>query len=360
MGMGKGFISKVMQKWWGRHFYMLTGQSVAQKFNSFVHNKKFVWVDEMGACAGDIGILNSMISESTIAIEKKGVDQSNETNLVEMMGGTNNRVNFPIGNDSRRLMVVEAPTMDGSELLKWKTEMSHIYKAMLEDPNHGDLGVWALMYNYIHRDIKGFRPMLDLPRTEAIYKCIEYSLHPFHAWWKYCIENKMLDKNMNKDLALEQFSYNWPSLYNLCRTNEDFAKEYQGRKRKLVLSEFIQEMERIVCVNIDRGDHTRFFFRPWAEQIMKWNKVMPDVPIVCVDNSHLATPPNVQIIIKRIEEFSPIPGLSVFADSEKDYVISQLVKTLEEHVPQKKVVLNGTVILRKTANYPNKDIVEFI
>lgn len=359
MGMGKGFISKILQKWWDRHFYILTGQTAAQKFNSFLHNKKFLWVDEVSACIGDIGVLNSMISENTIAIEKKGVDQTNERNLVEFMGGTNNRINLPIGSDSRRWFIIEAPTLDREQLKAWKQKMATIYKQTLEDKTNGDLGAWALMFYYLKRDIKGFQPMLDLPRTEAIRKCIESSLHPVHAWWKYCLENKKIEDNQNRSSGLELYGYSWNSLFNIFRTDARFETVYGGRKTKLTQTEFMQELSKVVVINTDNSDKNLFYFRHWGEQIMRWQKTMPDVEIISTDNLHLETPPDVQIILRKIQETTTIPGLSELASVEKDYIITKLVNKIRELVPDKNVILNKSIVLRTVSSYPNKDIIEF-
>lgn len=358
MGAGKGFTGKVLSEFFGKHYYLLSGTSPAQKFNGFLYRKKIIFIDEASAVIGDMAILNSLITEEKVAIETKGVDQRNETNLVEFIGATNEQIRIKVGSDTRRWVIIEAPTMELTELHKWKEHMSKLYDQFFEDKVHGKTGVKALMYYYLNMDIQGFIPFLHAPKTEAIKKCMEYSLSSTIAWWKYTIERRQLEPNREAGAPLDDTFYTWNGLFNKCRTDSNFEQVYGGRKFILTEGQFKSDLESIAVINYFQTGK-EFKFRPWKEQCTRWSKVYPDIPLCTAFNTSDIQDVFTQAQVEKMEKCTPIPGISTYSDKEKDYIITRLTKQLEEKDPNTKIVFNTSFYSRKPSELTNKDIIEF-
>jgi hypothetical protein len=357
MGMGKGFIGKILDKWFGKHFYLLSGTSPAQKFNGFLHRKKIVFIDEVSCMIGDMAILNSLITEEKVAIETKGVDQRNETNLAEFIGATNETIRIKVGSDTRRWVIIEAPTMEIDQLQKWKEHMSGLYTDFFSHKVFGETGVKALMYLYLDMDIREFIPYLQAPKTEAIKKCMEYSLSSTIAWWKYIIERRQLDPNRDADSPIEDTKYTWPELFKRCRTDSNFEQVYGGKKFILTEGQFKNDLESVSVINYYKNGQ-EFKFRPWREQYSRWNKVYPDIALCTHYNTADVSDVFTLNLIERMESCIPLPGISLYTDSEKDYIITKLTKEIQSRNPNVDVTFNTSFYLRKGSNVSNKDIIE--
>lgn len=353
MGMGKGFIGKIFQHWFGNHFYLLSGTSPAQKFNNFLHRRKFVFIDEVKSAIGDMSILNSLITEETVAIEKKGIDQSNETNLVEFMGATNDPINIKLGTDTRRWVIIEAPTMEIPQLNEWKHKMVDNYNAFFKN---GD-GVWALMFFFLEYNIDGFIPFLHAPKTEAIKKCIEYSLHPVHAWWKYVLEHRQIDHTMVAGSPIENSNWTWPDLWVKLRKNYEWDQIY-GYKSRLMETDFKEQLTNIAEIVYYDG-RTNFRFRPWRIQIEKWERLYPDVTLGAKYIDPEGPDPFTKTLLEEMRAVQPIPGLNEYTDDEKNYIITKLTAKISEIKPEIRVVLNPSLYSRKKDTISNKKIIEF-
>lgn len=360
MGMGKGFIGKIFRKWFGEHYYFLSGGAVSQKFNSFLHRKKMIFMDEVKSCVGDPTVLNSLVTEPTMAVERKGIDQGNETNLCEFFGATNDPITLKVGDDTRRWLIIEAPTMEQSELLEWRRQMSQTYRDFFEHPEYKDDGVWALYFYFLEMNIAGFTPFLDIPKTEAVKKMIEASLHPVHAWWKYILEHRQLQMNMDPNAPIEISNWTWPELYKKLRLDQQWDNIY-AYKAKMTEAEFREQLLRVADIQIAPMQpgvtQTQFKFHKWVVQEHKWYRVFPDVALL-----HNFKDPGDQDVFTRaiydkIRTTTPIAGLNDYTDMEKNYIITRLTQKLTD-----KITLNPSVYSdqRKSSGLANKDIIEFI
>lgn len=355
MGMGKGFIGKVLSKWFGKHFYLLSGTSPAQKFNSFIHRKKIIFMDEVSSLVGELPILNSLITEETIAIEKKGIDQKNESNLAEFIGATNEEIKIRLGEDSRRWVIIEAPTKSTSERERWKKFMSMVYDAFFDHPVYKDTGVWALMFFYLKYDIKGFIPYLHIPRTEAVKKCIEYSMNITRHWWKYIIEKKQLEPMRDPGHTLDDTLYTWSNLFSKMRFDKEFENLLGARHIKMTENTFKLQLEEVASLNYQDGQQ-RFKFRPWIEQYNKWTEEVPDVALTPFKGDKDTLDTFTQNLIAQMKTVRPIPGLDQYTDQEKNYIITRLTEEVRKGKP---VTFNQCFYLRKGSSVSNKDIIEF-
>ena len=358
-GTGKGFIGRVFAEWWGTHFYTVSGTDLTRRFMWFLSSCKMCFVDEAKPTIGTISQLNSLISEKTLELEAKGVDSVNRENFTEFFGATNSDPALELTSDARRFFWVKAPTMDGATLERWKKWVSTVWDNLLNHPQYGSGGAWAILYWYSLMNLDDFHPMLQLPKTETIRKCIEASMSPVHRWWKYVLEMRQLsEEDMPGAVNLESKRITWLNLRKMHMTNRLFKEIYDARRIQLTDATFKEEMLNIAEVNIDENDSTKIKFSGWLSQIRKWTRIYPDIPIA-TDKSLLDTPPNVKMLEDKIARHSNIQGLENYDKIELAYMITKLVDRVKEKDPQSSVVFNGSVMSRTSSSYLADDIIKF-
>lgn len=352
-GVGKGFISQVLNRWFGVNFKALSGTSPDQKFNSFLINKKIVWIDEMAAVFRDMNVMNSLVTEPYISIERKGIDQTTEANLANFIGGTNNVLKLPLTSDSRRWCLLSAKHMLDAELLAWRQKMRATWTAILEDPEHGDSGAWALMYWYMTRDITGFIPMFQIPETDDLINCMEYDLNQVESWWRLVLENKVLNPSIVAGAPLEHVLYTWQDLYNLCNNPREERTVTGQRKRAMTLRDFKTKLEKVAVLNLEEN---KVRFRPWPEQYWRWKEINPKIKILNMDIRDLEPNPFVKQLLEQIQAAgSRVPDVvKGYSYQEKDYLIVRLL----EKLGRDNVELNES-LLKRSDKTNNKDLVLF-
>lgn len=311
-------------------------------------------MDEVSSLVGDLPIINSLITEESIAIEQKGIDQKNESNLAEFIGATNEEIKIQLGNDSRRWVIIEAPLMSTSEREEWKDTMRAVYTDFFEDPEWKDGGAWAVMAYYLKYDIKDFVPYLHIPRTEAVKKCIEMNLPTPVLWWKYILSRRRLEPERDEGHNLDDTWWTWPRVYSRMRTDDEFSTLLGAKREKMTEAVFKEQLSTVASIRYDEASEARFKFRPWMEQYRRWKDEVPDVALppfyLNDETTDLFTAP----LIRDMQRTRSLPGLDSYTDREKDYLITRLYKE-----QTKKVTLHPSFYLRHGPSVSNKDIIEF-
>ena len=128
--------------------------------------------------AGDragIGPLKRLITEPTLVIERKGIDQVHEANSVKLFLATNNEWAAPVELQDRRFFV-----LDVSEAQRQKLEyFGRIEREMATGGREALLAF--LLARKIDRDIR------QIPKTAAWREQQDLSLAPELRWWKECL-----------------------------------------------------------------------------------------------------------------------------------------------------------------------------
>lgn len=350
-GVGKGFISQVLNRWYGSNFKALSGTSPDQKFNSFLVNKKVVWIDEMAAVFRDMNVMNSLVTEPFISIERKGIDQTTEVNLANFIGGTNNTPRLPLTTDSRRWCLLSAKPMLDKELVAWRETMRETWTAILEHPEFEDTGAWAILYWYMTRDVSEFIPMFNIPETDDLINCMEYALNQVEAWWRLVLENKVLNPNILAGEKLEIAVYTWQELYNICNDPKEDRTVTGQKKRAMTLHDFKNKLEKVAVYN---QEENKIRFRPWPEQYRRWYEIYPKMKIYNMDIRDLEPNPFTVQLLERVKHASIPDIVKGYSHQEKDYLIERLIAKLG----RENVTLNES-LLKRTDKTDNKDLVEF-
>ena len=188
-GTGKSTMCKWFGSLFGVHFMHLDSeQRLLGNFNAHLHNVIVVLADEAvwaGGKAG-LGALKRMITEETLAIERKGVDTMVVKNRMHMMVASNEDWFVPVGFDNRRFAVFSTST-DRQNDTKF---FAAVRKQLFEQG-----GLSALLYDLL--ESKSDVNLLEIPQTKELDEQKYRSMHPREAWWYDVLCDGTVWKNAN-------------------------------------------------------------------------------------------------------------------------------------------------------------------
>lgn len=174
-GTGKSFFAVQVGELLGRHFlHVSNGSHLTGNFNSHLRDLVLLFADE-AFYAGDkkhASILKTLITETTITIERKGVDIETAPNYIHLIMASNDMHVVPAGGDERRFFVLDV----GTE----QQQRSSYFSRIAEQMDSG--GREALLHYLRSYDLSGFE-VRDVPKTEALHEQKLLSLDPDQEWW---------------------------------------------------------------------------------------------------------------------------------------------------------------------------------
>jgi hypothetical protein len=179
-GCGKGIIGNFFCSIWGRHsFHATNSRHLTGNFNAHLADCCFLFADE-AFFAGDRThekVLQTMITEPTIPIERKGVDVDERKNYLKIMMATNDDWVVPATEDERRY---------GVFLVSDAKRGDHAYFNKLAKTCK-DPAVQATFINeMLERDISGFHTGM-IPESIGLQEQRGQSLLPEARWLKDCL-----------------------------------------------------------------------------------------------------------------------------------------------------------------------------
>jgi hypothetical protein len=178
-GSGKSIVVDFFGNLFGTHYLAVAqGSQVTGNFNAHLQDVCVIGVNE-AFFAGDprqVGPLKSLITEPTIAIERKFVDVVNAPNMLHFMVTTNEEWSIPASFDERRFCYFEvADDMIGD---------LPYFKRIIEERDNG--GYSALLDMLLKRDVSTFVPQ-HFPKTEGLRRQMAQALPPVEAAWFECL-----------------------------------------------------------------------------------------------------------------------------------------------------------------------------
>ncbi len=179
-GAGKGIVARLLGQLLGDHFIHLshTGQ-LTNRFNAVLVNALFVFADEV-VWAGDRqgeGALKALITEPTLAIERKGREIVTVRNVVHLLMATNHEWAAPVGLGDRRFCVLDvADARIG--------DMGYFHDLALEQTNGGAA---AFLFDLLAHPLNGYQSHA-VPKTIARRDQIIASLGPVDRWLHDCLQ----------------------------------------------------------------------------------------------------------------------------------------------------------------------------
>ena len=174
-GTGKSFFVVQVGKLLGRHFLHVSNSShLTGNFNSHLRDLVLLFADE-AFFAGDkkhASILKTLITESTLTIERKGVDVENAPNFIHLIMASNDKHVVPAGEMERRFFVLDV----SSE----RQQDTAYFRAIAEQLDSG--GREALLHILRNYDLSDFN-VRAVPRTQALAEQQLLSLPSEDEWW---------------------------------------------------------------------------------------------------------------------------------------------------------------------------------
>jgi Family of unknown function (DUF5906) len=186
-GAGKGIFIRAYGEIFGRHFIHLDKpEQLTGKFNAHLSGAVVVFADE-AFFAGDPtmdGPLKRLITEPTIQVERKGIDQVSEPNCVKLFMATNRDRAVPAAVRERRHFVLHVSDA--------KAQNHDYFEALREEIDNG--GREALLHFLLERrfDRKSLR---RAPDTDALREQQDFSLNTELTWYKECLALESIGSN---------------------------------------------------------------------------------------------------------------------------------------------------------------------
>lgn len=173
-GAGKGILVKSLGRLLGEHFVHIShmGQ-LTSRFNGHLADALLVFADESvwaGDKQGD-GAIKAIITEPTLAIERKGREIMTVKNVTHVMMASNQSWAAPVGARDRRFVVLDVPDSRVGD--------NAYFDALGHEQANG--GGPALLYDLLHYDLSTFRSG-RIPDTIARRDQIIASMDPLSRW----------------------------------------------------------------------------------------------------------------------------------------------------------------------------------
>jgi len=175
-GTGKSFFAKEFGALFGRHFLTVSNSKhLVGNFNAHLRDCVLLFGDE-AFFAGDAkheSVLKTMVTDSMIPIESKGVDVETTRNYTHLILASNSEWVIPAGPVERRFFVLDVTNKE--------RQNSEYFKKIAEQMEQGG-GREALLHHLLTMDIKDWN-VRSVPQTEALARQKVWSLDPMQEWW---------------------------------------------------------------------------------------------------------------------------------------------------------------------------------
>ena len=180
-GAGKGTFVMPHLRILGQHGIQVAGKDgFLGRFNGHFADKLLVIADE-AHWAGDVnnhGKLKNLISESTLAIERKGIDMFDVRSFNRVIMCSNESWVVPAGPDERRFLVYDVSD-DKAQNIQWFGEL----RRELDEGGLEALFGWLLA-----RDLTGVN-LYNCPVTAALVDQKVESFSLVEAFWHQCLDD---------------------------------------------------------------------------------------------------------------------------------------------------------------------------
>jgi hypothetical protein len=219
-GTGKGVFASAVQRLFGRHGLRVDKpEQLTGRFNFHLKDCILLFVDE-GYFAGDKSCestLKSAITESELAIEKKGYDIVPSKNMLHIIIVSNDPWVVRASLEERRYFVLEI----GNDHMQDKS----YFRAIEEQLNDG--GYEAMLHDLMHMDLSDWE-IRDVPQTKAL---VEQKIQSLETNWAWLFEIAQRGYVYETQLGITKL-YDWTEFATnklLYKSYKDFCRVH-GRR----------------------------------------------------------------------------------------------------------------------------------
>ncbi len=179
-GIGKGMFVNALCTFFGQNSMSIyNAKHLTGNFNAHLEACILLYVDEAfwaGDKSGE-GVLKGLITEPTIAIERKNIDVITVRNLLHIIMSSNNDWVVPASADERRYCVLKVSDRHIND--------AAYFKALKYEIDNG--GLAAMLFYLKNKDITGFNVRV-VPNTDGLADQKMQSLDPLKAWWHHKLQ----------------------------------------------------------------------------------------------------------------------------------------------------------------------------
>lgn len=190
-GAGKGTMMKPLLQLFGAQGIHINGDRyITGQFNSAVTNKLLIFADEVDLTStATADKLKAFISESTVQMEKKGLEAVSIPNYARVIFASNREHVISAGTRERRYLVLEPNAV--------KAQDTDYFRALYKWIDDG--GAPKLLHYLSHIDLTGFNPFQP-PSTSAL---IDQKLQSLNDAQQYIYEQLIDSKGFAKTARVE-------------------------------------------------------------------------------------------------------------------------------------------------------------
>jgi hypothetical protein len=173
-GAGKSTFGRIMSMLVGRS-HSKSPKEVGKQFDAFLDNCLLMFLDEAvkPRRGNDTAQMNRIITEPTLMVEPKGLEQRTIDNFIHVIIASNDQWFVSASaRDERRYYVSEVST-------KYQGNKDNFFGRLDKQMENG--GYEALLYHLMHRDISTFDPR-QYPQTDALRDQQLLALDEFDRW----------------------------------------------------------------------------------------------------------------------------------------------------------------------------------
>jgi hypothetical protein len=198
-GSGKGTAVRPFERIFGRHHFVQLDklEQLTGRFNTALSGKVIVFADEAmwAGIKTSLGAVKRIITEPTLAIERKGIDLVPERNCVHLFMATNEDWAIPAASGERRFFALNvSPTK-----AKDQTYFAPINAEIAGDGTAAFLA-YLLAYPTSAAEVRAV-PMTDELRTQQ-----ELTLSAELQWWHECLRDGFVEADPLLASPLAAFS----------------------------------------------------------------------------------------------------------------------------------------------------------
>lgn len=199
-GTGKGTFAKHFARLFGVHAKHVTNpEHITGKFNTVLHDAVFVFADEcFRTDKAHVSALKALITEDTLRVEAKGVDNLESRNCTGWCMATNEDWAVVAGLDDRRFFVLDVPDD--------RRKDTQYFQAM--DQQMKDGGYSALLHLLLTLDLAGW-DVRKVPATDELRRQQQRSMPPAESFWFQCLESGQLSPlhaNWTGEVITDEFA----------------------------------------------------------------------------------------------------------------------------------------------------------
>lgn len=281
-GLGKGQFAEHFGALFGKHYMQIaSSKHLLGNFNAHLADKLLVFMDEAlwGGDKASEGVLQTLITEHRMVLERKGVDATEGRNYCRIIIASNHSWVIPTGGNERRYFML--PVCD-----KYRDDYA-FFAALNYEMRDG--GYAALAHMLMERQYSK-DTLRRAPKTEALFSQYEMNMDPVDQW----LMVRVAEGRMLRDVFDDEFGQQrtgvfingspWPSEVYMGAVHDDYVRFFANSRHRgqpLTRRAFAERIKRLMqsidyefenrVVRVSKYETLRYY--KWPEPDM-WHRAL--------------------------------------------------------------------------------------